>query len=350
MRMEIRSSARQPELAAWLRRTLVVRPRPLRMALLTSETDKQALEAFLMADPAVHIYAIGDLDPSCWGDCVWDGLREATAGSAQSAGAAAALQAVALTYRGLAVPVLQVLADPRSPAAVGAAERLLSLLGEAAAERLPAGAFEAHLNSGLEAVLRAAGFVVSARPHLRMAMDAAGLAQLRADPPPAQGGGGEVQRLTPADADACMDLCGTLERSWFEPQCLESGVYYGVYGDIGGGGGGGRGGTALLAMAGTHVAATEYRVAALGNIATRATQRRKGYGRVVTRALCLALADQGIDTIGLNVTADNAAAIRMYESLHFHTVMDFVECDVEPAAAAAAAAGAAAGGGQKQSM
>jgi len=289
-----------------------------------------------MTDPAVNIYAIGDLDPSCWGDCVWDGLREDEDGAAPGGAGGAVLRAVALTYHGLAVPVLQVLADPRKPAAVGAAGRLLSLLGERAAERLPAGAFEAHLNSGLEAVLRAAGFAASARPHLRMAMGVAELAQLRADPPPAPPqGGGEAQRLTPADAEACVDLCGTLERSWFESQCLDRGVYYGVYGD--GADGGGR---TLLAMAGTHVAAAEYGVAALGNIATRATHRRKGYGRVVTRALCLALAEQGIETIGLNVTADNAAAIAMYESLHFRAVMEFVECDV----------GRLAEGQQQQSM
>ena len=68
----------------------------------------------------------------------------------------------------------------------------------------------------------------------------------------------------------------------------------------------------------------------------RASQRRKGYGRLVVRALCLALADHGIETIGLNVTADNEAAIGMYKALNFHTAMEFVECDVENRAAAQA--------------
>lgn len=291
---------------------------------LSKETDKQTLEAFLVADPAVNLYAIGDLDPTCWGDCVWDGLREED--DADGVGGAA-LQAVALTYRGLAVPVLQVLADPRNPTAMSAAERLLSLLGGAAGDRLPTGAFEAHLNPGMDRILRSAGFTVTSRPHLRMAMGAADLSRLLADPPPAQRGAGEAQRLTPADADACMDLCRTLERSWFEPKCLDSGVYYGIYGG-GADGGGSGGGRALVAMGGTHVAASEYRVAALGDVATRATQRRKGYGRVVTQALCLALAAEGYETVGLNVTTDNVAAIAMYEALRFHVVMEFVECDV----------------------
>ena len=42
---------------------------------MTRETDKANLEAFLTADPAVNVYAIGDLDPSCWDDCAWQGLR-----------------------------------------------------------------------------------------------------------------------------------------------------------------------------------------------------------------------------------------------------------------------------------
>ena len=116
-----------------------------------------------------------------------------------------------------------------------------------------------------------------------------------------------------------MALCGTLERSWFEPQCLDSGVYTGVYDAEK---------RTLLAMAGTHVAADEYGVAALGNIATRAEARRQGHGKAVTRALCLALAERGLRTIGLNVKADNVGAIAMYASLGFKPVMEFVECDV----------------------
>lgn len=295
---------------------------------LTQETEKAALEAFLLEQKAVNIYAIGDLHPSCWADCVWDGLREPRGG---------ALRAVALTYRGLAVPVLQVLADPSSIAALDAAKRALQLLVAAAPERLPAGAFEAHLNSGFETVLRDAGFAVEAHPHLRMVLAPDDLVQLRADPQlrvdrplRGQGRAATPRRLTPADADACMDLCGTLERSWFQPQCLDSGIYYGVYSDDDSGG-------SLLAMGGTHVAAPEYGVAALGNIATRASQRRKGYGRLVVRALCLALADHGIETIGLNVAADNQAAIAMYKGLHFNTAMEFVECDVEKQRGRAAA-------------
>lgn len=295
---------------------------------LSRESDKRKLESFLVTDPAVNIYAIGDLDPTCWADCVWDGLRvndDSTCGLGESE---APLKAVALTYRGLAVPVLQILANPKDSGAVSAAKQLLGLLLTAAEGRLPTGPFEAHLNLGLDVVFREAGFAVSAHPHLRMAMGCADLAlQSPLGTRRSQSLANEVKRLTLADADACVDLCNTLERSWFEPQCLDSGLYFGLYAVDDSDGDGAK---ILVAMGGTHVLALDYRLAALGNIATRASQRRKGYGRVVVSALCLALVDKGIHTIGLNVTTDNAAAIALYESLGFRVIMTFAECDIQP--------------------
>ena len=282
---------------------------------VTQEAERPALEPFLCGNPDVHVYAIGDLDPSCWDDCTWHGLREGGEGGE--------LRAVALTYRGLATPVVQVLAEPGEPGAVAAAEELLRRL-VAAPERLPTGGWEAHLNAGFEGIVAAGGFALRAVPHLRMAMGPAELERLAAEAVPSPPSGASAPtRLTPSDAAACMELCGTLDRSWFEPQCLEAGVYIGVWSSD-------AEEPQLLAMGGTHVAAPAYSVAALGNIATRAAARRQGHGAATTRALCLALREQGITTIGLNVTADNAAAISMYERLGFRTVMEFVECDVEP--------------------
>ena len=77
---------------------------PVASMEVTQLTERPALEPFLCANPDVHVYAIGDLDPSCWDDCTWHGLREG-----------GELRAVALTYRGLATPVVQVLAEPGEP-------------------------------------------------------------------------------------------------------------------------------------------------------------------------------------------------------------------------------------------
>ena len=45
--------------------------------------------------------------------------------------------------------------------------------------------------------------------------------------------------------------------------------------------------------------------------------------------LCRLLLDDGIDTISLNVRADNAAAIRAYEKLGFAHAAEYVEVVLE---------------------
>ena len=65
------------------------------------------------------------------------------------------------------------------------------------------------------------------------------------------------------------------------------------------------------AVAGTHVLARDHHVAALGNVATRPAARRRGCGRAAVRALCCALHEAGVRTVGLNVAAENVAAVGM---------------------------------------
>lgn len=80
----------------------------------------------------------------------------------------------------------------------------------------------------------------------------------------------------------------------------------------------------LVSIAGIHVYSPKYKVAALGNITTLPSRRGKGYGRRVTARLCRSLVDEGID-IGLNVKADNSAAISCYRGLGFETVAAYEE-------------------------
>jgi len=72
----------------------------------------------------------------------------------------------------------------------------------------------------------------------------------------------------------------------------------------------------LASIAGVHVYSEQYRVAALGNIATLPSHRRKGHGTRVTARFCQSLS-QHIDHIGLNVKADNTSAVSCYEKLGF---------------------------------
>lgn len=99
---------------------------------------------------------------------------------------------------------------------------------------------------------------------------------------------------------------------FFYPAMVGRGVFFGVYE-----------GADLVAAAGTHLLSREEGAAAIGNIYTRRDRRGRGCGRLVTSAVMHALAD--VDTVGLNVRADNAAAIHLYQSLGFTRHCDFFE-------------------------
>lgn len=99
---------------------------------------------------------------------------------------------------------------------------------------------------------------------------------------------------------------------FFYGSMVTDGVFFGVYE-----------GDDLLAAAGTHLVSRDEGAAAIGNVYVRRDRRGRGLGRAVTAAVLHELA--GIATIGLNVRADNAAAIRVYESLGFARHCDFRE-------------------------
>jgi ribosomal protein S18 acetylase RimI-like enzyme len=101
---------------------------------------------------------------------------------------------------------------------------------------------------------------------------------------------------------------------WFVPRMLQTGLYRGI-----------RRGGRLVSVAGVHVYSVQFRVAALGNIATHPDWRGHGCATLVSAALCQALDRAGVCRIGLNVRADNQAAIRCYQKLGFEWAADYGE-------------------------
>ena len=93
---------------------------------------------------------------------------------------------------------------------------------------------------------------------------------------------------------------------------LADGAFHGIYE-----------GTALVAAAGTHLVAREEGAAAIGNVYTRHDRRGRGLARLTTSSVLAELA--GIETIGLNVRAENDAALHLYESLGFVRHCQFYE-------------------------
>ncbi|MEO7156566.1 MAG: GNAT family N-acetyltransferase [Vicinamibacterales bacterium] len=126
-----------------------------------------------------------------------------------------------------------------------------------------------------------------------------------------------VTRLGATDVAALERLYADGESTgespdFFYGSMVADGVFFGVY----------KGGD-LLAAAGTHLVSRDEGAAAIGNVYVRRDRRGRGLGRAVTAAVLHELA--GIATIGLNVRADNVAAIRVYQSLGFVKHCDFTE-------------------------
>jgi RimJ/RimL family protein N-acetyltransferase len=80
-------------------------------------------------------------------------------------------------------------------------------------------------------------------------------------------------------------------------------------------------------VAGVHAVSRQFGVAAVGNIATRPALRGRGYAQRVTAALCTALVGDGLQ-VGLNVGADNAAAIAAYRRVGFDVLARYDELTV----------------------
>lgn len=126
-----------------------------------------------------------------------------------------------------------------------------------------------------------------------------------------------ARRLSHADVPALLALYADGEATgeapdFFYPSMVTDGVFFGIYEQ-----------GVLAAAAGTHLFAPEEDAVAIGNIYTMRERRGRGLGRLVTSAVIEAV--KNIGTVGLNVRADNPAALHLYESLGFVRHCPFYE-------------------------
>jgi len=251
--------------------------------------DKSDIETFLRKNVYLHIYSIGDLDDFFWGDTVWFGLKDG-----------GEIQALALLYTVPPVPTLHAMSEEHEPMA----QLLKSIL-----HALP-GRFHAHLSPGLAGVFDEKYEFGYSRKHHKMALtDKSRLAGVDCS---------QVVRLNMDDLD---DMLGLYEEAypgnWFDPRMLQTGQYFGV-----------RKEDRLVSVAGVHVYSQKYKVASLGNVVTHPAQRNNGHAKAATAKLCQSLTEN-VAHIGLNVNADNTAAISLYEKLGFETVSTYYECMIK---------------------
>jgi ribosomal protein S18 acetylase RimI-like enzyme len=251
-------------------------------------TNRDVIAAFCRRRPAVHAYALGDLDDFFWPHTrwlAWDG--------------ASGIEQLVLLYEEPDPPVLLALAEP--PRA--SMDALLDAIGG----ELPARVY-AHLSPGLVGVL-SPRFVPDSPPieHRKLGL---------VDPSRLKGhADGVVVALGPDDVEEVLAFYGhAYPGTWFEPRMLETRRYVGI-----------RDRRRLVCIAGVHVWSPTWRVAALGNVATLPEARGRGLATTACAHLCHMLLEDGIDVIALNVRADNTAAIRAYERLGFAQAADYVE-------------------------
>jgi ribosomal protein S18 acetylase RimI-like enzyme len=252
-------------------------------------TDKARIEAFLRKNAELHIYSLGDLDDFFWPRTTWYGW--------ESEGE---LQDIVLVYAGTSLPTV-----------VGIAQQPATLY-ERMREVIPLlpQRFYAHLSPGAEDVLRETHHLDSHGPHYKMALrNASRIASVDC--------AGAV-RLERQDQDELVRLYDeSYPGNWFDPRMLQTGQYFGLRVD-----------RRLVSAAGVHVYSERYRVAAVGNVVTHPPHRNRGYAKLVTARLCQSLREK-VRHIGLNVQADNDAAMACYRKLGFEIVAPYGEFTVE---------------------
>jgi ribosomal protein S18 acetylase RimI-like enzyme len=124
----------------------------------------------------------------------------------------------------------------------------------------------------------------------------------------------KIRRLNLRDLKKINELyLSAYPHNWFDSRMIKTGKYFGYF-ESG----------LLVGIAGIHVYSPEYRIAALGNIATHPDFRGRRIAYKVTSALCNDL-KKSSDIIGLNVKSDNKAAIKCYQNIGFEIRSSFDE-------------------------
>jgi ribosomal protein S18 acetylase RimI-like enzyme len=240
-------------------------------------TDIGRLRSFLDTDRAWADYALGDLEPELFQLTDWYGVVN---DGAEEQGD---LIALALIYRGLQPPICFLMGDGRGVDLIlDQVVRLPEIGLSVRDEHLP--------------MLEKYYQVTAATPMWKMALD---VRDFRSVP-------GDAIEITLADVPDLLALYAFGGGDAFSPEEIERGVFCGI-----------RQNNQMVAVSGTHVVSDNGHIAALGNIMTHPDWRGRGLASIVTSAVVARLIDRGVSTIGLSVSRENAAAIRVYEKIGF---------------------------------
>ena len=125
-----------------------------------------------------------------------------------------------------------------------------------------------------------------------------------------------VVPLSAADVDEARALYAAVpDAAFFQPSMLDDNTFVGVRSD-----------DQLVAIAGTHVLSRRHDVAAVGAVFTHPEHRGSGLGAAVTAGVIHRIGDR-VSTIGLNCTAANVTARRIYARMGFVESLAYDECE-----------------------
>lgn len=259
---------------------------------IVSLHEKDQIEKYLSNNVGLYIYHLGDLDDFFWKHTCWYALMEA-----------GEIQQLALLYIGMETPVLLALSDGEEQQGRHFMRALLPLLPTH---------LHIHFSPHMRAILGEAYDLHSFGTHYKMLLRK-----------PEQLQAVDTARVVPLTTRDLPELEAFYRTSYpensFDPRMLETGCFYGIRAD--------GPSSDLLSVAGIHVYSERYRVAALGNVTTHPAWRGRGLGTVVCARLGLELLSR-VEHIGLNVKAENQAAIRCYERLGFEHIATYEEASL----------------------
>ncbi len=246
--------------------------------------DKNRLHEHFRRDPVKFAYHMGDLDDLFFDRCQW----------AASYYKSTRIDECLLIYN----------SDSGSTVhAMGMSERLVPLVEETI-DVLP-DSFSVHIEQDCRQIIRKAYDEIESLSVLRMELEAIKEHEIaRPD---------RIIRLDQSHDPALKALYDrAYPEHWYEKRILNVGKYLGWKED-----------GSIVAAAGVHVYAPEYKIAVLGNIATHPDYRGRGIASDLTLKLVRGLADEGL-SICLNVNKNNEAARRCYERIGFATAFEYL--------------------------
>ena len=242
--------------------------------------DREAILRILNQDRVFAAYAIGDMESSLFDQCEWV-VAEHRDGS----------RALALLFKGLEPDTLLLYGEPRGHAVI------------LATAMRPASAY-AIFTEAQQPALNAHYTLAETKSMVRMVWDNAA---------PIPQAGPLAFRLSGANLADLQSLYRLYAEAHFSPYQLMQGIFYGVE----------RNGR-LVSVAGTHLVSPAYGVAAIGNVFTHPGFRGRGYAKACTAAVLRELAGR-VQTLVLNVGAENHAAQHIYVGMGFNRHCDYFE-------------------------